>query len=499
MSIVVYLWPIRRVLIVLQLEVLHKGDEVNEKIGDPQNLDPKTIQSAPTNGSTNSSTNGNIADRRPEPARANPVAPTRNFAANSSNLNDSVLDGRHSQPISSLTPYQNKWVIKARVTSKSTIRTWSNQKGEGKLFSMDLMDESGEIRCTGFREAVDKFYEMIEVDKVYYITKCLLKPANKQFTKIKNDYEMTMGNDTAIQECVDVSDIPAVQYEFVPIKNIQELESNVLIDVIGVCKESGDIQTFNARTTGRELKKRELTVVDQTNASVTLTLWGVDAENFNATYQQPVVLLKNARVSEFNGGKTITMGNGSTFKINPDIVEGHKLRGWFDNGGGENVSISVSARTGGGNFTSEWLTFQEAKAKGLGEGDRPDYFQLRGLIHLIRGNNAVYKACPQAECSKKVVDQENGQYRCEKCNCEYPNFKYRLMLSVSVYFHLNYLIICEFELKYRNQTCALSVYRLTRYRCKSNCFNFKNALSLNSDMKLLFYFINANLFYYYLL
>lgn len=56
-----------------------------------------------------------------------------------------------------------RWVIKVRVTSKSNIRTWSNSRGEGKLFSMDLIDESGEIRCTAFRDQCDKFYNMIEV------------------------------------------------------------------------------------------------------------------------------------------------------------------------------------------------------------------------------------------------------------------------------------------------------------------------------------------------
>lgn len=47
--------------------------------------------------------------------------------------------------------------------SKSGIRTWSNSKGEGKLFSCDLVDESGEIRLTGFRDSVDKFYDYIQV------------------------------------------------------------------------------------------------------------------------------------------------------------------------------------------------------------------------------------------------------------------------------------------------------------------------------------------------
>ena len=37
---------------------------------------------------------------------------------------------------------QPRWTIRARVTNKSSIRTWSNSKGEGRLFSVDLLDES---------------------------------------------------------------------------------------------------------------------------------------------------------------------------------------------------------------------------------------------------------------------------------------------------------------------------------------------------------------------
>ena len=35
-----------------------------------------------------------------------------------------------------------RWTIRARITHKSAIRTWSNSRGEGKLFSVDLVDES---------------------------------------------------------------------------------------------------------------------------------------------------------------------------------------------------------------------------------------------------------------------------------------------------------------------------------------------------------------------
>ena len=71
-------------------------------------------------------------------------------------------------PINSLNPYSsNKWTIKARVTSKGEVRNWTNARGAGKLFSVDLLDElGGEIRGTFFNQQVDKFEPLLEKDKV---------------------------------------------------------------------------------------------------------------------------------------------------------------------------------------------------------------------------------------------------------------------------------------------------------------------------------------------
>lgn len=92
---------------------------------------------------------------------------------------------------------------------------------------------------------------------------------------------------------------------------------------------------------------------------------------------------------------------------------------------------SVSARTGGGNFSAEWLSFYEANQKNLGHGDKADFFQLKGTIHIVKSTNAVYKACASADCNKKVIDLDNGMYQCEKCNISSSSFKYRMMLNVS--------------------------------------------------------------------
>jgi replication factor A1 len=51
-------------------------------------------------------------------------------------------------PISSLNPYQSKWTIRVRVASKPSIREWSNSRGSGKVFNIDLIDESVSMIAT---------------------------------------------------------------------------------------------------------------------------------------------------------------------------------------------------------------------------------------------------------------------------------------------------------------------------------------------------------------
>lgn len=217
-----------------------------------------------------------------------------------------------------------RWVIKARVTHKSDVRHWSNSRGEGSLFSMTLVDESGEIRCTAFKDQCTKFYDMIEVGKVFYISKCALKSANKQFNNTKNDFEMTLTNDTQIVPChEDDVKIPDLTFEFEPIDSIANKPKDSFVDVLGIVKSCGDVQNLVARSTGRELKKRDIVLVDRSNVAITLTLWGNQAENFDGS-NSPVVAIKEAKVGEFQGGKSISTLGQSVLQMNPDLPAAHR-------------------------------------------------------------------------------------------------------------------------------------------------------------------------------
>ena len=77
-------------------------------------------------------------------------------------------------------------------------------------------------------------------------------------------------------------------------------------------------------------------------------------------------------------------------------------------------------------------TFAEARLENLGSNEASaDYYSTKAYIALIRKENCLYPACPSDGCNKKVIDNNDGTYRCEKCNREYDSFNWRLMLSVS--------------------------------------------------------------------
>jgi replication factor A1 len=141
-------------------------------------------------------------------------------------------------------------------------------------------------------------------------------------------------------------------------------------------------------------------------------------------------------LSDF-GGRSLSVLNSSLIQINPDHPQAHTLRGWFDQGGAENVQ-DLSNQNGsqglagkGMSTQANWKTLEQLRDEKLGMNDKADYFSANGLVLYAKKDNALYMACPGENCNKKVVDQNDGFYRCEKCCKNYNNFKWRIILSVN--------------------------------------------------------------------
>jgi len=433
----------KRVVVILELEILTPGSQVGTKIGNPTQIgaDGK-VPPAAGNQNANPNAGAGAGTKRPG-APASDAPPVKTMPAQTRSIltprqSSSTYSGAPITPIASITPYQNKWTIKARVSSKTDVKTWNKPSGSGKLFSMDLIDESGEIRVTAFKDQCDAFYDKAVVGKVYYISNCSVKNANKQYSKLNNEYELTFKDQGTFELCEDdVGDIPTINYNFVSISDLAQCEKDTFIDVLGVVKSTGDLAEITTKA-GKELKKKEIVLVDKSSTEVSLTLWGNNAETLDLS-NAPILAAKNVRVSDFNG---VTLSGGDIL-VNPDMDMAHELKGWWDNEGYslQSRSISVAGARGGdgGAGGANVKMIGEVKMENLGseQGGKGDYYNTVATVTFFSKDKALYKACGKQideknVCNKKVNDQGDGTYRCEKCGESKPAFAWRIMLQLNM-------------------------------------------------------------------
>ncbi|KAJ1841383.1 Replication factor A protein 1 [Coemansia sp. RSA 2708] len=341
-------------------------------------------------------------------------------------------------PIKDLNPYHNRWTIRARVTQKSGIKSWNKQTSQGRLFSVNLLDDSGEIRATAFTQHVDRLYPMLEAGKVYYISNAQVKMARQQFSTLNNQYELAFDDSTVVEQCAETAGVPQEQYDFVPLANLMRHDKGALVDVLCVVRSADEPVEITPRSgpTDRKMVKRDLTVVDKSGFQVRATLWGQDAQEY-ALPADAVVAFKGVRVGDF-GGRTLSLPSTGAMTANPDIPEAHMLRGWYDSAGRGSAfqtydAGGAGARAGGEVRTDQLKTMAQVRDENLGGGEGVDYFNVKGTVVFIRSTTLAYPACASADCNKKAVeDAMSGQWRCEKCDRSFAAPEYRYIFSVNV-------------------------------------------------------------------
>ncbi|CAI7571348.1 unnamed protein product [Penicillium bialowiezense] len=427
----------KKILIILDLEVLKDLGEA-EKIGEPKALEVKAEEEE-TAQPTAISSNG-FYGNKPQPAPAQPAKRPQSSAPPAS---------AHATiyPIEAISPYSNKWTMKARCTQKSQIKTWHNKNGEGKLFSVNLLDDSGEIRATGFNDQCDMLYELFQEGGVYYISSpCRVQIAKKQFSNLNNDYELTFERDTIVEKAEEQNDVPQIRYNFTTVADLQTVEKDTTTDVIGVLKDVGETSQITSKSTGKPYDKREITLVDNTGYSVRLTIWGATANSFSAT-PEAIVAFKGVKVSDF-GGRSLSLLSSGSMTIDPDIGEAHKLRGWYDAQGrtekfASHASLSGATNSGKGD---RYMTIAQVREEQLGMTDKTDYFSLKATVIYIKQDSTwCYPACLSETCNKKVTEMDPGQWRCEMCDKTHPKPEYRFIMPISVSDHTGQLWLSCFD------------------------------------------------------
>ncbi|XP_047971793.1 replication protein A 70 kDa DNA-binding subunit B-like [Salvia hispanica] len=349
---------------------------------------------------------------------------------------------RQVHPLASLNPYQGNWTIKVRVTGKGNMRSYRNARGEGCVFNVELTDEDGtQIQATMFNDAAKKFFDTFQMGKVYFISKGTLKLANKQFKTVENDYEMTLNENSEVEEDNnEATFLPETKFSFTPIDELGPyVNGRELVDVIGVVQSVSPTMSIRRKSNNETIPKRDIVIADETKKTVVVSLWNDLATSFGQELldmadKSPVVAMKSLKVGEFQGVSLSALSK-SIMVVDPDMPEAKKLRFWYDSEGKDTslaaIGPSPSNRNGARSMYSDRVSLSHITSNpSLGE-DKPAYFSIKAYISAIKPDQAMwYRACKT--CSKKVTEAVGSGYWCEGCQKNEDVCSLRYIMAVKV-------------------------------------------------------------------
>ena len=395
---------------------------------------------------TNIANVGNVANMKAEPNMADVKTP----ASQSRRPEAIKTPVSRPQPISTLTPYLHCWAIKAKVLSKGPIREFGKNKpnpsGQSQsVFSAELVDEEGTaIEATFWRDAADRYHEMLEEGKVYTFSRGSVKIANRNFNRTRNEYCLNFDTSASVEESADVIDASAMQTRL-KFEKIDQLpvfvDKRAMIDVIGVLTSVGATGSIKRKADQQEVVRREVTLADDSLKTVSLTLWGEKAETEGEKLhtmlqagQFPVLAVSQCRAGSYNG-VTLSTSMRSTVMIDPDMSEAVELKTWYETTGATSTMSAVgeglAAAKAAGAAKKRYFDLTEIQAKVPDSEDaKPFYATVNAVVASINPDQKMYYlACP--ENNRKVEQQGDGFY-CEYDGKTYPTAVRRYVANARV-------------------------------------------------------------------
>ena len=179
-------------------------------------------------------------------------------------------------PISALNYLTDGWTIKARVSIKTPIRSFTSKTGtKTKMFSIDLIDkEQNEVEATFFGDATDLNYNRIFEGGCYYLSGGMVKKPVTKLTNQTSDLQIVFDVMAEVTECRDDPRIPRFIFKFKKIPDIIEAQIGDLVDVLGwVYSDEGESDI--TLKSGDTSSKRVVTIYDQTKTFIDVTFWGM--------------------------------------------------------------------------------------------------------------------------------------------------------------------------------------------------------------------------------
>jgi len=346
-----------------------------------------------------------------------------------------VQTSKNYVSIKNLNPYNHNWTIKAMVVFIGAEREWNNARGSGSLWSFGVTDDSGsEIEITCFGEEIQRFKPNLEKGKIYAISKGKVKT---------NTYKRRFDHEYSIVATRQMTIVPLEnervnrKINFVKIENLSEVKPDEKVNIMGVVTHVADLHEFTAKS-GKQCIKREVTIVDDSNSSIVVTMWSEMATKWipDMFGENPVVAFHGASVKEWNGGLSANANQDPELEM-LDQTKANVLRQWWNDTGKNNQeSFALLSNQGGGGSAPKMGSWFEVEKERKG-AETPESFQLIGTITQVMYDSERppwYKAEPNKgdAPATKVVQNESGKWYSEKTQQEYDTYEPRWILRIVI-------------------------------------------------------------------
>ncbi|KJP89466.1 hypothetical protein AK88_00909 [Plasmodium fragile] len=349
--------------------------------------------------------------------------------------------------ISQITTYVSKWIIKAKVVNKTKLSTF---KSNINFFSIDVTDVHGDsISCKFWGSAADKWFNSIELKKVYIFSKGRVSIANPKYNTVKHKYELTFNEDSEIHEVKDDGEIK-IQKK-ISLVNLRDIkiatkETPFTADLIGIVKHIGAINNLKTKH-GNEIMKQNIIIVDDTKHSFEIAFWDSNVNLIRDEIKEnEIYVFTNISIRNWNDIKNGTFGVTSSIEKIENLNEDLKAKctmisEWYNTNGKyeqftnmRNILSNDVSQIPEKHYALSDVNDVLAKISGT--------YTLVGRIKRIywkgkeNEHRFYYPAC--AKCKKKLLsstpdnaadndyetnpnDEENIVYSC--MNCDESNVK----------------------------------------------------------------------------
>lgn len=299
------------------------------------------------------------------------------------------------------------------------MRTFASRTGggEGKVFNVELLDQhGGEIRATFFNQAVDKFFNLLEIGKCFVFSRGSVKIAKREYNPCNHRYELTFDKDAIVAPAADDGNIATFQFSFTDLRNVQTKTLPAKVDLCGIVSSFKPALSFTSQA-GKQMVKRELTLVDDTCHSLDVALWGERAQLPDSDFDGcPVIALKGVMVKEWNNGRSGSLLQDGVLETKPTMPEVARIQQWWNQGGSKSAitAMSVSGGAGGMARNAKEGTLAEIRQVAESLPENPETFNVvcrLAMVQTIKQGQRqplCYKACSAPRegtsllCNKRV-------------------------------------------------------------------------------------------------